>query len=103
MGAEINGKVCKCVYHGSCYQQGDLDWYLVLTLADLEDSVIDDQAMINKDPVQFNVPRNGDHLIVPFQCDICYFMNIERRLPVEGNAQDLLLLLSIYRVILDSC
>ena len=40
----------------------------MLTLADLEDSVIDDQVMINKDPAQFKMARNEDHLCWKSNC-----------------------------------
>ena len=100
---EFNGQLCQSAWHGNCYVQGELDKFPILTLADLEDSIIDDRAMIDDDPKRFKTARNGDHLMVPFQCDTCHFVNIQRRFPTDGNAQDQLLLLALRRVNLDSC
>ena len=40
--------------------------------------------------------------MTPFQCDICHFVNIQRRLPQASDKQDKLLLSTIRRVVLDS-
>ena len=58
--------------------------------------------MIDDDPKRFQVARDGDHMMVPFQYDMCQFMNVQKRLPCPGNAQDELLLKCLRRVILDS-
>ena len=63
---------------------------------------MDDSTMIGDDPERFQVARDGDHMMVPFQCDTCQFMNIQKRLPRLGNAQDELLLKCLCQVILDS-
>ena len=63
---------------------------------------MDDSKMIDEDPERFQVARDGDHMMVPFQCDTCQFMNIQKRLPRSGNAQDELLLKCLRHVILDS-
>ena len=47
------------------------------------------------DPHRFQVARNGDHMMVPFQCDLCHFMNIQKRAPLESSQQDELLKLAI--------
>ena len=69
---------------------------------DLNDSLIDDGTMVSDDLLRFKEGRDGDHLMTPFQCDTCHFVNIQRRLPVHGCPQDDLLLLTIRRVTLDS-
>ena len=58
--------------------------------------------MVDEDPKRFKEGRDGDHLMVPFQCDICHFVNIQGRLPQASDEQDQLLLLTIQRVVLDS-
>ena len=37
---------------------------------------------------RFNEARNGDHLMVPFQCELCHFRNIFGRDPSEHNPKD---------------
>lgn len=53
-------------------------------------------------PDTFLVGRNGDHLLVPFECDTCVFRKVARRNPRKGSKPDELLSASIRRVILDA-
>ena len=99
---ETEGSVCVGAWHRSCYQQHVKDGYPVLSIMDLNDSLIDDGTMVSDDLLRFKERRDGDHLMTPFQCDTCHFVNIQRRLPVHGCPQDDLLLLTIRRVTLDS-
>lgn len=47
--------------------------------------------------------RNGDHTMVPFECDLCVFRKVSgRSAPAINNAQDRLLQAAIRRVILDA-
>ena len=50
----------------------------------------------------FKVGRNGDHTLVPFECDTCIFRKLKRRNPVEGKVEDELLLGCIRRINLDA-
>lgn len=52
--------------------------------------------------LRFKTARNGDHMICPFQCDMCHFHNIQKRDPIQENHQDELLGKTIRRAILDS-
>jgi hypothetical protein len=45
-----------------------------------------------EDEKRFLEARDGDNLTTPFQCDVCHFVNIMGREPVEGLASDLRLL-----------
>jgi hypothetical protein len=54
-----------------------------------------------EDVTQYTHGRNGDHMVTPFQCDLCIFRNLQRRNPVAG-LQDDLLLCFICRVNLDA-
>ena len=63
---------------------------------------MDDSKMVEDDPKRFQVAQDGDHMMVPFQCDTCQFMNVRKRLPCPGNAQNELLMKCLRRVILDS-
>ena len=51
---------------------------------------------------EFNQARPGDHLLTPFQCDLCHFRNLQERNPVEKRHQDQKLLLCIRRATLDA-
>lgn len=75
--------------------------FLVLLAINLDGYLIDDTTMVEEDEVKFKVAWDRDQMIVPFQCDICYFLNIRQRFPAIGNYTDELLLLCIGRVILD--
>ena len=74
----------------------------MLSLKNLDNSLVDNSTMVDKDPTCFKEGRDGDHLLVPFQCDTCHFVNIQGRLSRELDKQDELLLLTIHRVSLDS-
>ena len=60
------GSVCKDAYHGPCYQQGSRDHFPVLLSVDLDNSLVDNRTMVDKDPTRFKKERDGDHPLVPF-------------------------------------
>jgi hypothetical protein len=66
-----------------------------------EDLVSDDK-MEEEDPTRFKEARDGDHLMTPFQCDLCHFENCKGREVLLGNEQDKLALLGIRRANLDA-
>jgi hypothetical protein len=51
---------------------------------------------------EFCVGRNGDHLLVPFECDLCIFRKLRKHSPDVNREQDKLLLACIRRVTLDA-
>ena len=53
------------------------------------------------DEDRFLVGRNGDFLVFPFQCDTCWFRNLEGRLPRSESYSDSIILSYIRRVNLD--
>ncbi len=55
-----------------------------------------------EDQERFQIARNGDNLVTPFQCDTCHFINIMNREPVMGIASDIRLLKCIRRANLDA-
>ena len=92
-------------WHGKCYTRDELDKFPVLTPSDLEDGLVDPSELEGEmvlNPARFQEGRDGDHLMCPFQCDECVFMNIQKRFPVASKNSDSLLLLCIRRVNLDS-
>lgn len=50
----------------------------------------------------YMVARNGDHLMIPYECDNCIFYKLRGTLPVDNSAVDDLLLDCIRRANLDS-
>jgi hypothetical protein len=46
--------------------------------------------------------RDGDHTLVPFECDLCIFHKLQGESPKEGNPIDGLLLGCIRRINLDA-
>jgi hypothetical protein len=63
---------------------------------------VNEELLEDEDPLQFKEAREGDHLLCPFQCDICHFDNMKKRLPIDGNLYDELSLICIRRAVLDS-
>ena len=53
--------------------------------------IIDDDGKELEDlsgRMRFLEARNGDHLMVPFQCEVCQFRNIFGREPEMNNLKD---------------
>jgi hypothetical protein len=50
----------------------------------------------------FLVGRNGDHLMVPFECDLCVFRKLRSRSPIASNPTDDPLMACIRRINLDA-
>mmetsp|Transcript_5370 Transcript_5370/g.7910 ORF Transcript_5370/g.7910 Transcript_5370/m.7910 type:complete len:228 (+) Transcript_5370:2750-3433(+) len=58
--------------------------------------------VIPADRNRYIVGRNGDHLVTPFQCDLCHFRNLMQRDPIEDLPSDVRLLKFIRRANLDA-
>ena len=50
----------------------------------------------------FACSRNGDHLVTPFQCDLCIFWVLKGCDPIHASHQDKYLEVLIWQMILDS-
>lgn len=100
-GVKLNW-ACAGAWHGKCYRQGPKDDFPVLNQdVEAEDLVLDEK-MEEEDPGRFKEARDGDHLMTPFQCDLCHFENCKKRHPIGGNLQDEVALLGIRRANLDA-
>ena len=55
-----------------------------------------------RDPSDFRVGRRGDHILTPFECDLCVFRKLRKTDPEKRNPQDKLLLGVIRRMNLDA-
>jgi len=79
---------CKQGWCASCYvQEGPIEFAVKQTL-DEEGNVI----VKNNDTTRFLVGRDGDHLMTPFQCEICHFRNIYMQDPHPALKTDQLAL-----------
>jgi hypothetical protein len=78
-------------WHGKCYVKHRADDFPVLGQRDLDASLIDEAFLEEDDPKRFQEGRDGDHLMCPFQCEECHFINIKGCLPEKNNAEDELL------------
>ena len=99
---EHQGKLCQGAWHGKCFRQHHLDRYPVLHMQDLDDSLIDEAKCVSDDAERFREARDGDHLMTPFQCVHCHFVNITGRYPDQMNHCDSAAKVAITRAILDS-
>jgi hypothetical protein len=79
--------------HAECYGQDPEDRFPVLHASDLDDAVLGSEQLETDDP---NQARDGDHLMCPFQCDVCHFRNIQGRSP-GGDHRDKLFMMCIRR------
>lgn len=71
-------------------------------MQDLDDSLVNPGDCDVEDPGRFKEARDGDHLMTPFQCVRCHFINLMGRIPEHGNHKDALAKIAIKRAILDS-
>ena len=55
-----------------------------------------------RDPMDFLQARDGDHLMTPFECDLCIFRKLRKVDPTPNISQDELLMVCIRRINLDS-
>ena len=64
----------------------------------------DGEEMINPgDEKRFMEARAGDHLVTPFQCEVCHFRNIMGRDPmIDINEGDRELMADFRRALLDA-
>ena len=93
---------CQGAWHGECYKEKDGCDFPYLVANDLDGSLINDNVMSGDDERRFREGRDGDSMMVPFQCNTCHFLNIQGRMPDREDKYDSLLLTCIRRVSLDS-
>lgn len=102
-GCRQNGdQICQNAWHGSCYTKHEHDNFPVFDMKDIGESVFVGEHEEVSEAQRFAHGRDGDHFLVPFQCDVCHFYNLKGRLPMLGDQTDVLLQACIRRAILDS-
>jgi len=91
-------KECRAAWCGSCYIPHELDKFFQYTLAD------EDGFEWGPKPSQlhYKMVRDGDHLVTPFQFDLCHFCNLTHHNPELSSPQDSFLLCCICHTNLDA-
>jgi hypothetical protein len=89
---------CQKVWCGPCYVSLDNNAFPIAKLVD-EDGVV---VSILEDEKRYVVGRDRDHLVTPFQCDLCHFWNLKKRYPIHNLPQDGRLLKLMRRANLDA-
>ena len=93
---------CAGVWHAVCYTKHNDNNFPKMGRDDIDDLLMGLNDLELDNPYRFQVARNGDHMMLPFQCDISHLMNIYKRVPHESSHQDWLMRLAISCVNLDS-
>ena len=75
---------CRSCWCGKCYSTLDRIDFPIKKNVDEDWHILEDPS--GKD--RFMVSRNRDHLMVPFQCELCHFRNIYGRNPQNSNLKD---------------
>ena len=73
-----------------------------MKMKDLEDCLVEESDPNFEDAGRFREARDGDDLMITFQCDLCHFENVSGRHPRQDSHRDQLLLMCIRRATLDS-
>ena len=71
-------------------------------MEDEEDERIESAWKERWDARKCLVGRDGDHLMTPFECDVCMFVKLKERLPMRDCEKDQLLVACARRVNLDA-
>lgn len=89
---------CLQVWCGACYTNHALDkfpWHVPM-----------DEGGFDWRPVEDTLrqkhARDGDHLVTPFQCNLCTFQNLQCHNPIDDSLTDSMLLCCIRRVNIDA-
>jgi hypothetical protein len=89
---------CESTWCGPCYQpSGRLDFPIKVQLDNDGDEIRDPSEL-----TRFREGRAGDHLMTPFQCDLCHFRNVMWQNPVLCCGTDDTILDYIRRANLDA-
>jgi hypothetical protein len=106
-----SSQVCRSAWCGSCYtSRPEGDFYVKTLPSDEDENNTGEDAnrlqpswgSKTQAPTDFKVARNGDHLLVPFECDLCVFRKLKRRVPNDADTADTLLLACIRQANLDA-
>ena len=104
--------LCRRMWCGGCYVSNPETSFHVRSLSDEEVAKGSDEKDLERltkcwgskrrSPLDFHVARNGDHAMVPFECDLCVFRKLRKTSPDVTPSDDRLLLACILRMNLDA-
>jgi hypothetical protein len=63
------------------------EWSMLSSLSQLYEDGVD--IIAPGDEICFKIARAGDHLMTPFQCELCHFHNIFKREPETYSLEDI--------------
>ena len=67
-----------------------------------EEERFDEKWNSRLDKQKYRTGRDGDHILAPFECEICIFIKLKKRYPRKGSREDRLLSETIRRANLDA-
>ena len=74
-------RACRNVWHADCYTCLGISQFPMAKKIDAEGNLWHNQSKQEK-PLKTGV--RGAHVAIPFQCEVCWIMNLEGRLPING-------------------
>jgi hypothetical protein len=89
---------CQNAWCGKCYIPVDKGRFITAKPMDEDNLVVEKEG----DIYRFVMGRDKDHLMCPFQCNDCHFLNMMARRPIEDKAEDIKLMGAIRRANLDA-
>ena len=94
---------CRKCWCAGCYKERPELIFPGRTDGRVEEEDDDDPELVvgKEEEDRYRTARDGDHLLAPFECDLCSFRNLQGRDPVATSPQDGTLLATIRRVRLD--
>ena len=95
-------KLCQSTWHADCYGIKNSHMECPIHKLENEDDVLIDDEDIEEEASRFLHARDGDHLMFPYQCDLCHFRNTQKRDP-GPDPRDAYAMMPICRATLDSC
>lgn len=102
---------CRKAWHDTCYTIREGDQFPTALKSRYETDDADEEEDLGMEPLpqdledqskEFVRARAGDHLMCPFQCDLCHFRNMTGCDPNESLASDFVTMRAIRRAVLDS-
>ena len=72
---------CAGVWYAACYKKYYDNSFPTMGRDVFDYSLMGVNDLELDDPYIFQVARNGDHMMLPFQCDILQFINIQIWVP----------------------
>jgi hypothetical protein len=89
---------CEGAWCGPCFKPLGVRNFPIRKKLDEDGELLEEED----EDIQFKQGRAGDHLMVPFQCELCHFRNVMNRNPDQARGTDLEILDMMRRANLDA-